>query len=101
MTGFSDLLFLIEEARKQKQKLQVNTHILTRFRKFLENDHEVKKIQQRVNLKFESIPSKSSILNSDLAYKNNRVLLYLKLPKVSGEVVVTFSSNFSIIDVNR
>ncbi len=98
MTGYADLLFVIEEARKEKIK---SNNLLHRFNKHKENDSIIKKIQEKVNLKFNSVPSKSSILNADISQKNNRVLLYLKVPKVSGEVIVTFDSNFSIISVSR
>lgn len=98
MTGFSDLLFVIEEAKKQKLK---SNNILHRFNKHKEEAATIHKIQKKVELKFNSIPSKSTILNADIASKNNRILLYLKVPKVSGEVVVTFDSSFNIIDVSR
>ena len=100
MTGFSDLLFLIEEAKKTKIK-KTKESLLTKFVKYKENDNNIKHIQKKVELKFKSVPSKSAILNADISEKNNRILLYLKVPKVSGEVVVSFDSNFNIIDISR
>ena len=100
MTGFSDLLFLIEEAKKSKIKKHKES-LLTKFVKHKENDNFIKSIQNKVNLKYKSMPSKSTILNADISEKNNRVFLYIKVPKISGEVVVSFDSNFNIIDINR
>lgn len=101
MTGFSDLLFVIEESKKIKNKVVNKNFLLKSFIKHRENDSVIKQIQQKVKLKFNSEPSKSTILNGDLSQKNDRVLLYLKVPKVSGEVIVSFDSNFNIINVER
>jgi hypothetical protein len=104
MTGFSDLLVIIEESKKIKHKKisnppPNNTNILHKFNNYREEN--LARIQNKIKLKYNVEPSRSSILNGDTKFKNNNIVLYITLNKI-GEVEVVFdSSNFTIIDIHR
>lgn len=113
MSDRSDLLFLIEEAKtrksksKSKSKIDKNPpphhnttrSILFRFNRYKEE--HLATIQKRIKLTLNGDASRSSILNADMAYKNNMVELYPKIRDI-GEIVIKFDSlTFSIIDIKR
>lgn len=110
MSGFADLLFLIEEAKTVKNKLKnklpppkpkiSHRSMLSSFSQHIISNHL--SILHKINSKYSSTVSKTTLVNGDIKYddKSKRYYLFINIKNV-GEVKIIFDSRFNLVDIER